>query len=224
MKSAFNYSLAEEKLGLKFKDKSLLKMAFTHSSFANENCVQSNERLEFLGDSVLGFIVTQKIYAFANLKEGQLSKLRSLLVSEEPLAQIVDSLEIESLMLKGIGESKNRVNSRAIKCDLFEAVVGAIFLDLGMKAAENFVMKKLEPIFKQVCELDNFEDAKTRLQEKLPHEKIKYITQKKGEDHNPVYESAVCINGVVSGKGVAGNKRSAEQMAASEAIKQLRKV
>ena len=125
MTNTFNFHEAEDKLKVKFKNKELLEMAFTHSSYANENNKQSNERLEFLGDSVLGLIVTQVIYSKTDFKEGQLSKLRALLVSEEPLSRIIDMLDIEKLMLKGKGESKSKVSSKAIKCDLFEAIVGA---------------------------------------------------------------------------------------------------
>ena len=224
MKEIFNFNAVEEKLGISFRNKNLLKIAFTHSSYANEHNCESNERLEFLGDSVLGFIVTKKIYNYTNLKEGELSKLRALLVSEEPLAKIVDELKIEEYMLKGIGESKNKVNSRAIKCDLFEAIVGAIYLDLGLEIVQKFVMKKLEPVFVQIKKLESFEDSKTQLQEKFSHAKIKYVTKKLGQDHNPTYESMVLINNVSCGKGVASNKRSAEQGAAKEALTNIREI
>lgn len=224
MTNTFNFHEAEDKLKVKFKNKELLEMAFTHSSYANENNKQSNERLEFLGDSVLGLIVTQVIYSKTDFKEGQLSKLRALLVSEEPLSRIVDMLDIEKLMLKGKGESKSKVSSKAIKCDLFEAIVGAIYSDLGFGAAKKFVLFNLKPIFEEVSGLETFEDAKTQLQEKFAHKKIFYKTKKIGLEHNPEYESVVYINGVACGKGNATNKRSAEQLAAQVALRSVTKV
>ena len=224
MKQQFNLAEAQKRLGVEFKQPNLIKQAFTHSSFANEHHTKSNERLEFLGDSVLGFIVTDKIYSCVNLPEGELSKLRSLLVSVDPLSEVIDKLNLDELMLKGVGESKAHATSKAMKCDLFEAIVGAIYLDVGLGAAREFVLSHLGKKMAELKTRDNFEDSKTQLQERFVREKVVYNTKKTGEDHSPVYVSNVLIGGVVCGHGEAGNKRTAEMMAASEALKKVTKV
>ena len=220
----FNYSQVENILGISLKNKSLLTQAFTHSSYANENKVKSNERLEFLGDSVLGLVVTKKIFKETKLKEGDLSKLRALIVSEDPLARVIDGLDIEKFMLKGKGESKNTVSSKAIKCDLFEAIVGAIYLDKGYDAAEKFVLNKLKQIIDQSLKLKDFEDEKTRLQETFFKDKIIYESKKGGDDYNPYYTTKVYINGKVCGSGKASNKRTSERLAAKQALEKIKKV
>lgn len=222
MKINFNFDEVKLKLGVNVKNKELIMKAFTHSSFANENKVESNERLEFLGDSVLGFIVTEKIYKQTHLNEGNLSKLRALLVSEKPLAKVVDYLDIEKYMLKGVGEMKNKVSSTAIKCDLYEAIVGALYLDGGIKLAKEFIEKSLKGNFEELAKLNDYEDAKTKLQETLPHKTIKYYAKKQGDEFNPSYFVEVKVNNIVVGSGVASNKRTAEQLAASVALKKLK--
>ena len=220
----FNYSEVEKILNTSFKNKSLLVEAFTHSSFANENKAKSNERLEFLGDSVLGLVITKKIFSTTQFKEGDLSKLRALIVSEGPLAEVVDGLGIEKFMLKGKGESKNTVSSRAIKCDLFEAIVGAIYLDKGYQEAERFVISKLSSVLKNSLKLKDFEDEKTRLQELFPHAKIMYSSIKEGDGFNPYYKTEVVVNGAVCGTGQASNKRTSERLAAKMALENIKKV
>ena len=222
MKNNFNFNEVKNKLGVNVKSEKLIKTAFTHSSFANENRVESNERLEFLGDSVLGFIVTEKIYKKTHLNEGNLSKLRALLVSEKPLAEVIDKLDLEKYMLKGVGETKNKVVSNAIKCDLYEAIVGALYLDSGIGLANEFVEKTLNKNFEDLAKLNDYEDAKTKLQETLPYKNIKYNAIKKGDEFNPTYFVEVRINNVVSGTGEATSKRAAEQLAASVALKKLK--
>ena len=220
----FNYSQVEGILGVSLKNKELLKEAFTHSSYANENKAKSNERLEFLGDSVLGLVITKKIFKETKFKEGDLSKLRALIVSEEPLAKIVDNLELEKFMLKGKGESKNTISSKAIKCDLFEAIVGAIYLDKGYAEAEKFVLNTLKPIITESLKLKDFEDEKTRLQETFYKDKIVYESKKGGDEFNPYYIAKVYINGALCGTGKASNKRTSERLAAKEALSKIKKV
>ena len=108
----FEYLKIEKIIGYTFKDKGLLKTAFTHSSYANENRCKSNERLEFFGDSVLGYVVTRKLYNEFKLSEGELSKFRQKLVSEQPLAFIIEELGLDTFILKGKGESKNKFDSK----------------------------------------------------------------------------------------------------------------
>lgn len=215
---------AENIIAYKFKDKKLLLKALTHSSYSNEHKVESNERLEFLGDAVIEFIITERLYLEFKEKEGDLSKIRAMLVSEKPLSESIDKLGLERCLLKGVGESKNTISSKAVKCDLFEAVVGAVYLDGGIENAKKFfnnaIGEKLESI-----KLNGFvDDPKTKLQELLKQAKIVYQTSKSGADHKPTYKTNVFINDVKMGKGVGSNKRESEEMAANQAINNLKQV
>lgn len=224
MKNQVNLAEIERIIGYKFKRSKLLIKALTHSSYSNEHNVESNERLEFLGDAVIEFIITERLFLEFNEKEGDLSKIRAMIVSEKPLAEAVDKLGLEKFLLKGVGESKNKVNSKAIKCDMFEAIVGAIFLDDGIESAKEFfnfaVGEKLDNI-----KINGFvDDPKTKLQEMLKQAKIVYQTSKSGADHMPTYKTSVFINDVKMGNGTGSNKRSSEEMAASSAINNLKQV
>jgi len=216
-------SKIESKIGYKFKDKSLLEMAFTHSSYANEHKTQSNERLEFLGDSVLQYIVTMKLYKDYLLNEGNLSKFRQKLVSEDPLAFVVEEMGLDKFILKGKGESRNRFDSKAIKADLFESIVGAICLDAGIEESQRFVLKVLESVFREYGTSMDFVDAKTKLQELLAGGKINYVTEKFDLSGYFEYRSKVKINGVVCGEGCGHNKKTAEQNAAKQALEKITK-
>ncbi len=213
----------EEIIEYKFRDKSLLEIAFTHSSYANINHTKSNERLEFLGDTVLSTIISEKIYFDMDYNEGQLSKLRSNIVSMRPLALLIESLGlIDFLQYSG---SSNRANiTDNMKADLMESIIAAIYIDGGLEEAKKFVKKKFFPIITEMEKLKVLEDSKSYLQEQLKNESIKYTTTKTGSDHNPTFTATVIINGVAMGRGVGSSKRQAEKLAASEAIKKLTKV
>ena len=191
----FEYSKIEKIIGYTFKDKSLLKTAFTHSSYANEHRCKSNERLEFFGDSVLGYVVTRKLYNEFKLSEGELSKFRQKLVSEQPLAFIIEELGLDTFILKGKGESKNKFDSKAIKADLFEAITGAICSDSNINNAEAFILKNLDSVFKSYIGNFDFEDSKTKLQEKLVGSKIIYNTRK--INHNGYFEYKCIISNML---------------------------
>ena len=224
MKELVNLSEIEKIIGYTFKTKKLLQKAFTHSSFSNEHRVESNERLEFLGDAVIEFIITERLYLEFDKKEGDLSKIRSMVVSEKPLSEAVDSLGLEKCLLKGVGESKNTISSKAVKCDLFEAIVGAIYLDGGINEAKTFFNNALGARLENI-KLNGFvDDSKTKLQEMLKQAKIVYQTTKSGADHKPTYKTSVFINDVKMGKGIGSNKRESEEMAANQAINKLEQV
>lgn len=224
MKNQVNIQDVEKIIGYKFKSPKLLIKALTHSSYSNEHKVESNERLEFLGDAVLEFIITERLYLEFKEKEGDLSKIRAMIVSEKPLSEAVDSLGLEKFLLKGVGESKNAISSKAVKCDLFEALVGAIFLDGGIESARVFFNKALGEKLLNIKIHGYVDDPKTKLQEMLKQSKIVYQTSKRGADHMPTYHSNVYINDVKMGSGKGSNKRSAEEMAASNAINNLKQV
>lgn len=224
MKKLINTGEVEKIIGYKFKNPKLLIKALTHSSYSNEHKVESNERLEFLGDAVIEFIITERLYLEFKEKEGDLSKIRAMLVSEKPLAEAVDSLGLEKFLLKGVGESKNTISSKAVKCDMFEAIVGAIFLDGGIENAKMFFNKAIGAKLEDIKINGFVDDPKTKLQELLKQAKIVYQTTKTGADHQPTYKTNVYINDVKMGSGSGSNKRSSEEMAANTAINNLKQV
>lgn len=215
----------EENLKYTFKNIGLLENALTHSSYANEvrNGVKSNERLEFLGDSVLSIIVSDYIFKqFKNIPEGELTKLRASLVCEKSLCGFSRELELGKYLKLGKGEDKGGGRERdSILADAFEAVLAAIYLDGGMEAAEKHVLRFILPELKQTDD-EVFKDYKTALQEIIqrnPEESVTYIlTGESGPDHDKVFEVEVHLNSNVIGKGSGKSKKRAEQMAAKQAL------
>ncbi|MGI6279587.1 MAG: ribonuclease III [Acutalibacteraceae bacterium] len=216
----------EEKLNYTFKNKNLLANALTHSSYANEkrNGSVSNERLEFLGDSVLSLIVSDYLYNnFKNLPEGELTKLRASLVCEKSLCNFSRELNMGEYLRLGKGEDKGGGRSRdSILADAFEAVLAAIYLDGGLEAARSLVLRFI------LAELEHeddevFKDYKTALQEIIqrnPEETVTYIlTKESGPDHSKVFEVEVRLNSNTIGKGTGRSKKQAEQSAAREALR-----
>ncbi len=224
MNNLVNFTEVEKIIGYEFKNKKLLLQALTHSSFSNENKVSSNERLEFLGDAVVEFLITEMLYKEFSGGEGELSKIRALVVSERPLSEAIDNLGLSKYLLKGKGESKNTTESKAIKCDMFEAIVGAIFLDGGIKNAQKFFLMAQGGVIENI-KINGFnEDPKSKLQESLKQAKIVYQTHKTGADHMPIYKTAVFVNDKKVGTGEGSNKKTAEENAASMALNNLKKV
>lgn len=215
----------EEKLGYKFKNIDLLKNALTHSSYANEvrGGYSSNERLEFLGDSVLSLVVSDYLYKqFKNLPEGELTKLRASLVCEKSLCSFSRELELGKFLNLGKGEDHNGGRERdSILADAFEAVLAAIYLDGGMEAARryvmNFVLRELKHTDDEV-----FKDYKTALQEIIqrnPEESVSYVlTSESGPDHDKSFTVEVRLNSNVIGCGTGKSKKQAEQRAAKQAL------
>ncbi len=215
----------EQKLNYKFNNIKLLENALTHSSYANEvrNGITSNERLEFLGDSVLSIIVADYLFLhYKNIPEGELTKLRASLVCEKSLCGFSRQLELGKFLLLGKGEDKGGGRERdSILADAFEAVLAAIYLDGGIEPATKHVLRFVTQ------ELENhsqhtFKDYKTVLQEIIqrnPEESVTYIlTGESGPDHDKIFEVEVHLNSNVIGKGIGKNKKQAEQMAAKQAL------
>lgn len=215
----------EKNLEYKFNNISFLKNALTHSSYANEvrNGITSNERLEFLGDSVLSIIVSDYIFKnFPNLPEGQLTKLRASLVCEKSLCGFSRELELGKYLLLGKGEEKGGGRERdSILADAFEAVLAAMYLDGGYEVAKKhalrFVLREIEH-----PEDDVFKDYKTVLQEIIqrnPEETVIYaLVDQKGPDHDKIFTVEVKLNSNTIGKGSGKSKKQAEQMAAKQAL------
>lgn len=206
-----------------FKEKNLLITAFTHSSYANNNHTQSNERLEFLGDTVLSTIISERIYADMDYDEGQLSKLRSKIVSMHPLALLTESLGLDKF-LQYAGFGKNVDITDNMKADLMEAIIGAIYIDGGIEQARKYVKRNFFDVVKTMEKLDDLEDSKSRLQELIKTGSVKYTTTKKGSDHLPEFTASCIVNGTLMGRGTGSSKRQAETQAASEALKKLTQV
>ena len=214
----------QQSVGYKFKDERLLQRPLTHTSYANE-CNEghnkSNERLEFLGDSVLGIITAEHFYLnFKDLPEGELTKLRAATVCENSLSSFARQLGLGEYLLLGKGEMCTGGSDRpSILADAFEALIAAIYLDGGIEEAKKFVLKYVD---KAVEEHRGFKDYKTVLQEviqKNPGEVIEYVLVKEsGPDHNKRFEVEVHLNSNVIGKGVGTSKKKAEQLAAKEAL------
>lgn len=215
----------EEKLQYSFKNKKLLLNALTHSSYANEarDGISSNERLEFLGDSVLSIVVSEYIYKqFSNLPEGELTKLRASLVCEKSLCSFSKELNLGEYLRLGKGEEKGGGRERAsILADAFEAVLAAIYLDGGFESAKKHVMRFVKAELKHTDD-EVFKDYKTALQEIIqrnPEESVTYIlTGESGPDHDKVFEVEVKLNSNTIGRGKGKSKKQAEQFAAKEAL------
>lgn len=216
----------EKYLCYTFKNKKLLQNALTHSSYANEmrGSVSSNERLEFLGDSVLSLIVSSYIYEnFKNKPEGELTRLRSSLVCEKALCSFSRQLNLGEFLLLGKGEKKTGGDNRdSILADAFEAVLAAIYLDSGFNSAKQFVMRFVLPELESYDKKADFKDYKTLLQEIIqrnPEESINYIlTDESGPDHNKKFTVEVRLNSNIIGTGTGKSKKEAEEFAAKQAL------
>ena len=218
---------AEKKIGYTFKDKSLLRNALTHSSYANEYKCANNERLEFLGDSVLSIVVSDYLYRLLpNVDEGVLSKYRATLVCEQSLYDISKQIELSSFICLGKGEELTGGRERpSIVSDAFEAVLAAIYLDGGMEIARTWVTNLMREAIEDVAKGHRYADYKTMLQEALQRGnkgKVTYqIIGESGLDHIKEFEAQVLVDGVPKNTGKGKSKKEAEQNAAHTMLKSL---
>lgn len=218
-------TLLEKRIGYQFQEQELIHEALSHSSYANEKkkLRRSNERLEFLGDSVLSVVVSQYLFErYSELPEGELTKIRAALVCERSLHRFALRIGLGDFLLLGKGEEHTGGRERpSILADAFEAVIAAIYLDGGLEAARTHI---LHFIPERIPESSSvlFGDYKTALQEiiqKNPEEKVEYVLiSESGPDHNKSFMVEVCLNSNVIGKGQGKSKKEAEQMAAKEAL------
>ncbi|MBE6825640.1 MAG: ribonuclease III [Ruminococcus sp.] len=215
----------ERIIGYTFHNKDLIHEALSHSSYANEKKKQrrSNERLEFLGDSVLSIVVSQYLFEhYPNLPEGELTKIRAALVCEKSLHRFAMQISLGDYLLLGKGEAHTGGRERpSILADAFEAVIAAIYLDAGLEAARTHILRFIPTNLTEKRSL-LFGDYKTALQEviqKNPEEKVEYkLIEESGPDHSKTFVVDVCLNSNVIGKGTGKSKKEAEQMAAREAL------
>lgn len=214
----------EKLIGYNFRDKKLLERALTHSSYANENKCKSYERLEFLGDSVLGFVTAEYLFShFPNLPEGQLTKNRAALVCERSLCGFSKTLQVGEFLRLSHGELNSGGRERpSILADVFESTIAAIYRDSGsLDEAKKFILRFIAPAAKSQT-VKPFKDYKTTLQEIVqqnPEERLEYVvTGESGPDHDKHFRVEVHLNSNVIGKGGGRSKKEAEQQAAREAL------
>ena len=221
-----DFSAFEEKIGYVFKDKSLLEVALTHSSYANENKLpHDNERLEFLGDSVLGFVTAEYLFEeYKNRPEGVLTKLRSAVVCEKSLFKFAEKISLGNFIFMGKGEERTGGRNRpSIVSDAFEAVIAAMYLDGGINAVKPYILSFIKEAVKKEA---GFKDNKSLLQEFIQREKGNVLQYDEvgetGPDHDKVFNFTVSLNGEVIGKGQGRSKKEAEQAAAGNALDYLK--
>ena len=217
----------EEKIGYKFHDKELLKRALTHTSYAYENNVESNEKLEFLGDSILEFVSSIYLYNnYPNLREGEMTKVRATVVCEKSLYKIAILHNFSDFLYLGKSEKHSENVRPAILADSVEAVIAAIYLDGGMEEAQKFIIQNLKDEIKIASQNVGQKDYKTVLQEKLQihgEVKIEYtIINEKGPDHDKTFEAEVKCNNKKLATGIGKSKKLAEMEAARKALENLK--
>ena len=219
----------ESYIGHIFKDKELLKTALTHSSYANEKHTRNNERLEFLGDSVLSIIISDYIFhKMKNVNEGDLSKFRATLVCEASLAEVAKKISLSELVFLGRGEEKTGGRHRpSVISDAFEAVLGAIYLDSGLETAREWVLGLMTDRIELVLSGGLYSDYKTTLQELVQRDGRSAVTYKTisedGSEHNRRFTVQVEINGKPRGTASGRSKKEAEQKAAEQLLGRLKK-
>jgi ribonuclease-3 len=217
----------ERALGIQFRDASLREAALTHRSFAFEQGVEpTNERLEFLGDAVLGLVITDLAYRnFPNLSEGELAKLRAAVVNMGVLAEVAAELGLGESVFLGKGEQLSGGRQKAsILADAMEAVLGAVYLDLGLEVTGDIIKRLFWPRMAAYARGEGDRDYKTSLQElaaqdfgRIPEYRVK----EEGPDHQKEFTATVYLNGRPYGTGMGRSKKEAEQQAASEAFARL---
>jgi len=221
--------LFEKHAGVRFRELGFLNQAFTHRSFANElgETGENNERMEFLGDSVLGLVVSEYLYAtLRDQAEGELARIKSFVVSEASLSEIARGLRVDNFILIGKGEEYSGGRSKkTILADCLEAIIGGYYLDSGFPAAERFVHRMLIPEINKVLENRHAKDYKTLLQEYVQKRMKTYpryrVVQRTGPDHDKTFWIEVHVGEKSYGAGKGKNKKEAEQEAARLAYEAL---
>lgn len=220
-----NFAEFEEKIGYSFKDKALLELALTHSSYANENKLKkNNERFEFLGDSVLGFVTAEYLFSeYKNRPEGEMTKLRAAVVCEKSLFRFAEQIDLGKYILLGRGEESTGGRNRpSVVSDAFEAVVAAIYLDGGIEAVKPYILRFIKEAVKREA---SFKDNKSLLQEEIQKIKGNTLTYEEvgeeGPDHDKTFIFKVSLNGEVIGEGKGKSKKEAEQNAAGIALNKI---
>lgn len=221
------YKALEDSLGYSYKDKELLRHALSHSSYANEvykNSLRSYERLEFLGDSILGFVTAEYLWkTFPDKPEGELTRIRAELVCEKNLATVAKQIRLGDYLLLGHGEAQGGGRNRSgILCDVMEALIAAAYLDSGFAEAKGIIYRLILPMLRKISQN---QDYKTELQELIQQKKDQHLSyevlEETGPDHCKEFLVRVSLNGKELGRGSGSSKKRAEQAAASCALELL---
>jgi ribonuclease-3 len=221
----------QNELEVSFRQRSLLQEAFVHSSYSNENpafAMSSNERLEFLGDAILNFVVTEKLYKeYPELAEGELTRLRASLVCGETLAELASSLRLGNWLLLGRGEEANQGRTKTSNlANAMEALTGALYLDQGLVKARRFVLRQLRPQLKRIKTGKTIPNYKALVQELVQGQKkptpVYRLVTATGPDHSKQFTAEILIEGQPLGRGTGRSKKVAESQAARAAWEKLR--
>jgi ribonuclease-3 len=218
----------QERIAHRFMNPDLLELALTHKSYANENRVPAhNERLEFLGDAVLGFVISEHLMnTCPESSEGDLSRLRAAIVSEPALAAIAREIGLGSFLLLGRGEDQTGGRDKdSLLANCLEALIASVYLDAGIDAVEAFVLRFFGKVITRSCTARGTQDYKTELQE-LCQERIKQLPEYRvvsetGPDHQKQFKVELSLKGEVFGRGIGKSKKEAEQKAAKEALERF---
>ena len=225
--NAISTTLLEDRIKYVFNDKKVISTAITHSSYANERKAKNlsyNERIEFLGDSVLSLVISEYLYKmYPKLPEGELTVTRAKIVCENSLAKCAVDIGLGDFLLLGKGEELSGGRKKAsILSDAFEALIGAIYIDGGFDTAKGFILKYMETIVKDCVEGKLFYDFKTQLHELVQqngeHHIVYSVIHESGPDHNKTFVTEVRINNIVTGEGKGRSKKESEQNAAKDAL------
>ncbi len=221
----------QKHLGISFRQESLLEMAFVHPSYLNENpgfAGSSNERLEFLGDAILNFIVAEKLYEeFPELSEGNLTEIRASLVCRDTLAEIAFSLKLGDWLLLGQGEEANGGKTRPSNlANAMEALIGALYLEQGLARARRFIFRQLKPRLDKIKAGKRTPNYKALVQELVQGQKrptpVYRLVETAGPDHSKQFTVEILVEGEVVGNGTGKSKKAAENQAARAAWEKLR--
>ena len=217
----------EQSINYTYQDKNLLKKAFTHTSYAYEHHIESNEKLEFLGDSILEFLSSKYIYAnYSNLKEGEMTKVRAEVVCEDSLYLVAQKHHFSDFLYLGKSEELSMGKTKpAILADSVEALIAAIYFDGGLAEAEKFIIENLKDAVEKSSKNVGMKDHKTVLQEKLQEHGNVHIVYEvintKGPDHDKTFISQVSCDGKILATGEGKTKKQAEMQAAQKALEKL---
>ena len=226
----FDIDGVEESIGYKFKDKMLLRQCFTHASYANEHGESDNELLEFFGDSIIEFVVTEYLFKNSYGNEGDLTKKRAELVSKDPLLKAVKKMGLHEFVLLGRGQGKAKNLDEKLFSSIYEAVVAGIYVDGGITAAKKFITQTIIADYlaesKKKVKKTVEKDKKSEFQEYVQKNKLGSITYetlwKKGPDHLPEFRVAAMLNGSRLAEGIGSSKKNAESEAAKVALQRLK--
>jgi len=226
-----DWNECQRDLGISFRQVSVLEQAFVHRSYLNENPdfdLPDNERLEFLGDAILNFIVAERLYReYPNLLEGDLTEIRASLVCRDTLAEVASSLRLGAWLLLGQGEEASGGRTKQSNlANAMEALIGAVYLDRGLATARKFILRQLKPELKKIKAGKMTPNYKALVQELIQGQKkpapVYHLVEAAGPDHNKEFTAEILVEGEVLGRGTGKSKKAAESQAARAAWEKLR--